>query len=315
MQQYPGMTRKAIRARLVRVVDKWIATLPLSLGGCVKKSTIVTGGCIASMLLGERVKDYDIYLDNIDTLHKLTKYYVDQFNNSPHKDSNNIPHVIRKDDRVKIIVRSAGIAGDISTEEPYIDETSNEETLGLKPPDVELEDEDKNENENDKFYPRFLSENAITLSDKVQIVIRFWGDAAEIHKNYDFVHATNYYHAGTDKLYFQPQALECLLSKTLVYQGSLYPVCSLFRIRKFMERGWKISAGEMTKIALQISELDLTNIEILKEQLIGVDALYFYELIVKLKAWQYKNQASTLDMSYIIELIDEMAENNRLGLN
>src|SRR3546814_939057 len=43
------------------------------------------------------------------------------------------------------------------------------------------------------YRPVFMSTNAITLSDKIQIVLRFYGEADAIHENYDFVHCTNYW--------------------------------------------------------------------------------------------------------------------------
>src|SRR3546814_8968134 len=37
------------------------------------------------------------------------------------------------------------------------------------------------------YRPVFMLTNAITLSDKIQIVLRFYGEADAIHENYDFV--------------------------------------------------------------------------------------------------------------------------------
>ena len=156
----------------------------------------------------------------------------------------------------------------------------------------------------ERFRPIFLSENAITLSDKIQIVLRFYGPPEEIHKNYDYVHATNYFWLKDGQLVLKSSALESLLSRRLVYQGSLYPLCSLFRMRKFMERGWKITAGEITKIGLQLSELNLKDPVILREQLIGVDAAYFYELLRMIESSE-----RDLDASYLIQLIDELSDN------
>ncbi|HXJ41375.1 MAG TPA: hypothetical protein VNH18_18985, partial [Bryobacteraceae bacterium] len=57
----------------------------------------------------------------------------------------------------------------------------------------------------------------------------------------------------------------------------------LFRLRKFIKRGWSINAGQILKIAFQVSELDLNNLEVLEDQLTGVDVAYFVQLITKLK--------------------------------
>ena len=112
------------------------------------------------------------------------------------------------------------------------------------------------------------------------------------------------YDAGTNKLVTPEKALRSMQSRTLYYEGSLYPVCSLFRCRKFIKRGWSISAGEMLKIVLQISEIDLTITSILREQLTGVDALYFNQLISAIK--QKEAQGEAIDKTYIVTVIDRI---------
>ena len=129
-----------------------------------------------------------------------------------------------------------------------------------------------------KYRPVFISENAITLSNKIQIITRFYGEPDKIHNNYDFVHANCYYDFKNKNLVTPAEALTSLLSRTLVYKGSLYPIASVFRTKKFINRGWRITAGQQIKMMWQISELDLTNYDIIKEQLTGVDQAYLYTL-------------------------------------
>src|SRR5690606_18878685 len=118
-----------------------------------------------------------------------------------------------------------------------------------------------------KYRPVFLSSNAITLSNKLQLILRFYGEPDEIHKNYDFVHCTSYYDHKDKQLTLRPEALEAILTKELRYVGSLYPLCSIIRLRKFIARGWTINAGQILKMALQLSKMDLTKPEILQDQL------------------------------------------------
>jgi hypothetical protein len=49
-------------------------------------------------------------------------------------------------------------------------------------------------------------------------------------------------------------------------------------MKKFIQRGWTVN-GRNPKMLFQVSELDLKNIEVLEEQLIGVDVAYFSLLI------------------------------------
>jgi hypothetical protein len=137
----------------------------------------------------------------------------------------------------------------------------------------------------------------------VQIVLRFVGPAEEIHKNYDFVHATNYYTAKTGLVLHQA-ALESILARELKYVGSLYPVCSIFRIKKFINRGWTITAGETLKILFDVHKLDLYNIDVLQDQLTGVDTTYFQALIDRLKASD--RQGQPIERNYVFELINEI---------
>jgi hypothetical protein len=92
----------------------------------------------------------------------------------------------------------------------------------------------------------------------------------------------------------------------LIYQGSFYPVTSIIRAKKFIKRGFNISAGEMLKIMFQISSLDLTDPNVLEEQLIGVDVAYFDLLITTLRNKFEKNPKFELSNNYFNKLIDKI---------
>ena len=90
------------------------------------------------------------------------------------------------------------------------------------------------------------------------------------------------------------------------FKGSKYPVCSLFRMRKFIDRGWSINAGQITKIAMQISELDLTDIATLEDQLTGVDTVYFMSIINAFKRKQMNDPNFDLTSHYVISVINKI---------
>ena len=302
MSEY-GLKRKAIKHVIEQKLNSWLSTVEPELADKMRGHIIVTGGSIASMLLGEAVNDFDVYFDSKELTVEVAKYYVKLFNEAKERDS--VPYVREADDRVSIFVKSSGVASESESEEAPYQFFENEPADGVGAQEYIEQISEAKLDENPKFRPVFLSENAITLTNKVQIVIRFYGDPDKIHESYDYVHATNYYYGG--KLVLKPEAMESLLSKALIYRGSLYPICSLFRMRKFMSRGWRISAGEIVKMAFQISELDLQDAYVLREQLIGVDAAYFHELISMLTG-QIKN-GKEVDASYIVQLVDELSEN------
>ena len=310
-----GMKGKTIKALLAKKFNSFVASIEdEAVRSLVEKNTIITGGCIASMLLGEKINDFDLYFADHATTKAVAEYYVKRFEV---KIRNGIPCAISVDDtdgRVRIVVKSAGVASEegAETEYQYFEGEPEGQAAGYvgevmgDPGEIEetyqATEEMALNTEGADYRPVFMSTNAITLSDKIQIVLRFYGDADTIHENYDFVHCTNYWTSKDGALTLRQPALESLLSRELRYVGSKYPICSVIRLRKFIRRGWVINAGQILKMMMQVSELDLTNPAVLQEQLTGVDSAYFIELMEKLKA----NDPEKVNAAYLVEIIDRM---------
>ncbi|AUQ64400.1 hypothetical protein [Phaeobacter inhibens] len=316
-----GLKAKTIKSILRNKVNAWLESIKdEGLRSLCQKEAIVTGGSIASMLLGEEVNDFDIYFRTKSTVRAVADYYVKEFE-AQRKAQGGVPVPIYveelKDsagkDRVRIVVKSAGVAGE-GQEADYqyferqgVNYDAGEYVGEAFDPlsDVkDIADEVREEaaGDVDKYSPAFLSSNAISLRSKVQLILRFYGDPDEIHQSYDFVHCMNYWESGTGALTLKPEALEALLSRTLVYAGSQYPLCSVIRTRKFVERGWRINAGQYLKMAMQISQLNLADHVTLEEQLTGVDVAYFAEVIEKIKT----KDPQKVDAAYLTEIIDRM---------
>lgn len=271
----------------------------------IQKNTIITGGAIASMLLQEKVNDFDLYFTNKETVVAVTQYYINQFKAENSKQFS--ISLVEKDGRVTIKVQSVGVAEtpEAKESEEFADNSDQEladQALGK----VAQADEAKEDETKPKYRPQFLSSNAITLSHRVQIVIRFYGNPTEVHENYDFVHAMNYWLSGTDELVTHKEALEALLSRTLVYKGSLYPIASIFRAKKFLLRGWNINAGQYLKMAFQISKLDLDDLDVLTEQLVGCDMVYMMNAVTALKEAKQKDPNLQFDVTYFAKIIDRI---------
>jgi hypothetical protein len=289
------MKTKTIQKILKKKINSWADTITdKDLQKMVRRDTIVTGGCIASMLLKEKVNDYDVYFKNAHTALMVAKYYVKQFNLR-----NNVDARVDTEEnqgsigisRIKIVVPSDGVAEDKIVE--------GVETIA----DVYEETEDAAlAVEDNEFRPLFLSTNAITLSDKVQVIIRFWGTPDELHSNYDFVHCMNYWDHGNSELVLRQEALECLLTRELRYVGSKYPLCSIVRLRKFIARNWTINAGQILKMCMQLNDLDLKDPKVLEEQLTGVDMAYFAEILAKVN----EKDPARVDAAYLCTIIDRM---------
>lgn len=274
---------KVIRSKMF----EWLGTIDdKKLREDVKDNLLVSGGSITSMLLKEQINDFDVYIQDMDVLLRLANYYCE----GKVLDGRKKMYYLRNH------IQECGImisSEDLSDEE-FLEEISSVQTervvryRNLKSDQVKLDIQsqglryDIDEDSKDKYIPVFLSQNAISLSNDLQIVLRFSGDAEQIHSTFDFIHATNYY-TMKDGLVTNVQALESTITKELLYQGSKYPLTSIIRMKKFLLRGWSINAGMMLKAMFQISLLDLTDPDVLEEQLIGVDIAYFSELIKKIR--------------------------------
>ena len=184
--------------------------------------------------------------------------------------------------RVKIYIKSKGVLGDVESEDEE-DNLVSEEPVVLDPEEDKLDDEENTEALKYKYMPVWLSSNAITLSGGIQLVIRFYGEVDEIHQNYDFTHAKNIWESSTQKLTLNPEAFECLLANELRYS---------------------INAGQILKIILDIHKLDLTNISVLRDQLIGVDSAFFGKIIAELQKDAENKSDYQVDTGYLVELID-----------
>lgn len=280
-----GRKRSGIKKELIEKVEEWLLSIKDErVRKLAEEDVIVTGGSIASMLLGEKINDFDVYFKTQYTTVEIAKYYLSEFKVNNKNSGMSVEQSVIKnckgvaESRVTISILSGGIA----------EEDKSEDTGVFA--------------KEDKYRPAFLSQNAITLSDKFQIIIRFYGTAESIHDNYDFVHAMCYWDHSEKKLELPAEALESLMCRNLIYRGSLYPIASIFRMKKFVERGWRITAGQQLKIMWQISELDLTNYQVLTEQLTGVDMAYMHALITALK----DVSSDKINSTYICSIIDKI---------
>lgn len=281
------MQSKTIGKVIKTKLESWIESISdESLRKDLKNNVLVSGGSITSMFLNEEVNDFDIYINDMDVLKKLAQYYIKPFTGISildgrtdiddcgwQENKSSVAKRTLKPDQVKLYFPNTGWM------------RVNEELSELEM----------------NYTPVFFSPNAISLSDKVQIVLRFHWDNVAIHKTFDFIHATNYF-TFQDGLVTNKEALESILTKQLKYQGSLYPITSIIRIKKFVKRWWNISAWEMLKMMLQLSELDLMNPDVLEEQLIWVDIAYFSTLIEVLQ-WI---STEKLNIEYVCSIIDKI---------
>lgn len=312
--------------------------------------SFVTGGAIASLLQGEEINDIDIYFANLYTAVNVTNYYVNDWNARKKKRIGLHLHVaIQEGNKIPLWLSEGFIIGKTTTYDgiPYetFDLTSISKDVLAEPRckdyletiqgrltvyipsvgvledsdavDAPVDEADPSQKEEDStstgpepYRAVYLTDNAISLSGKVQLIIRFVGSVEEVHKNFDFVHCTCWYFPSKKELGLPKEALTSLMTKELIYTGSKYPLCSLFRMRKFIQRGFYINAGYILKMVFQLHALDLYDRDVLADQLIGVDTTYMQEFLRTMD--EGLKEGKTLDVGYLMGIIDKVFAHNNI---
>ena len=330
------MTHKTMKQVLTKKVNEWLEHIDdAEVRAVIEENLVITGGCFTSFISREKPNDYDCYFRTKAAAATVAQYYINAWNAAHPAQTNKLGkacgvmladgdnlsqevldyfQVSRPEDskavmisniepgRLKIIFPSDGVVGNP-------DDVRAPEELGTAVENVTEVDEvaagEVIEQERKRYFPVFISSNAITLSDGIQLIVRFYGEPDSIHDTFDFEHTKAYWMPG-HPVVIPNSVYECVTNKVLRYTGSKYPVCSLFRLRKFIARGWHINAGQILKMAMQVSELDLSDINTLEDQLIGVDSLYFMELIHQFRRQKAGDPDFALTSAYIVSIIDKI---------
>lgn len=114
------MNRRGIKAVLERKHKEFVATIKdEKVRKLVNENSIITGGCIASLLLREKVNDFDYYFTNKETVMEVAKYYVAEFVRL-NPTTNIRPIIVETDDgRIKIKIQNVGITSETVDDANY----------------------------------------------------------------------------------------------------------------------------------------------------------------------------------------------------
>jgi hypothetical protein len=110
--------------------------------------------------------------------------------------------------------------------------------------------------------PLFFTDNAITLCDGFQIILKDCGDPEEVVGKFDYVHCMGYYMPNKNQLNVTDETRVAATDHRLIYNVmSESPISSSYRMVKFIERGWKISRHEQAKLLLNVNTYELSEHE------------------------------------------------------
>lgn len=147
----------------------------------------------------------------------------------------------------------------------------------------------------------------------VQLITKYSAD--ECLDKFDFTVTQGLYKLSTQEFEMRPRFLADNAQRRLVYTGgSEYPICALFRTKKYQARGYTLSGGEMVKIAFAINKLNLNNMTTLKDQLMGIDTVYLNTILSSLEIKYGSIESADITLDKFSQLWDEMMVSESLEL-
>lgn len=100
-----------------------------------------------------------------------------------------------------------------------------------------------------------------------------WGFGS-ILERFDFTVCQAGYYPSGEVFFFGESFFEHLASRQLVYNvNGLHPIATLFRVRKYLEKGFSITGVELIKLGLKIHSLQIPDYRTLRDEILGVDLI------------------------------------------
>lgn len=248
--------------------------------------TYFAGGLFTSLVNKDRVKDYDLFCSTTETAQLLFRVFKYSCNYA-----NSLELEFEVDEKNPRLHR-----GKLVSTNPKL---TVEQLLKFINDDAKVRKGDL----------AFLSKNALSLKNGIQVIFRFVGPPEEVFTTFDYEHCKVAWEPhplgltlGSTKFY--GRSLESLAKAELMYSGNTrFVLSALSRLNKFIRRGWGIAPSSLLALALTASKIDWNNKVALEEELLGIYGIDPQVLTEILNLSQVGEQ---LDLDKVIEMLGEV---------
>jgi hypothetical protein len=251
------------------------------------------GGVITSHCKGEKVKDYDLFFISEETLRSYLHSFL-SFHGwwSAFKLEFKVDPKNPKLKRCAIVPKEANTN---TTVESFIEEFNRV---------------CKSKSQTAKHAaPSYLSHNALSLTNGVQLIFRFVGEPEEVFSTFDYEHCKTYWRPSAlgisdGKVEFLGKSLESLAKNELVYtSNSRFVLSAISRLNKFIKRGWGVAPSSLLAIASSAAKVNWQNKEELREELLGI---YGISPVVLSQILALTSKEEVVDLDKVIEMLGEV---------
>jgi len=148
----------------------------------------------------------------------------------------------------------------------------------------------------------------IKTGNVYQIIHAIYGPPSTVMAQFDFTIAQCAWIPAWDPFEYEKFEIadaffQHLAQRKLYFTcGTQYPIASLWRMRKFLRRGFTIDAVNLTKIALAIHALKLDTMQQFKEQMLGIDAAWLGPILDEF------NDSDSFKATHVASFIEGMVD-------
>ena len=223
-------------------------------------TSFIAGGAILSVSKQEKIKDYDLFMTTPAAALKLFNILIKR---------------IPDGDSLTLTVEQDNINPNLHRGYLFLNNAFREDTLE-KAIDRFNENCKKYKIKSHKVYPIYLSKNALTLSNGVQLIFRFIGEPKEVFSTFDYEHCKVYWRPNPlglllGSVHYEGRSQESIAKNELIYTGNTrFVLSAISRLNKFIKRGWGISPSSLLSLALSVNKVDWSSREALEEELLGI---------------------------------------------
>lgn len=161
----------------------------------------------------------------------------------------------------------------------------------------------------DKEVKRLFNSDSAETWEKngvnIQLIKKIYGTPKEIINQFDFTICMCAYDPINDKFVMHDNFLNHLAMKLVYYNPGKYPINSLYRMKKYMEKGYNVPAVEIIKIALTINNLKMENYRDLRDQLEGIDTVLLADITDALMEKKDIKYEFTEALEFMNKILDE----------
>jgi len=168
--------------------------------------------------------------------------------------------------------------------------------------------------DNESFKLIFASENAnlykhTPTNQKYQVIFCSYyleNDPPSVYEHFDYTVCKAAYSFWFDDFYFDPRFFTDLAQRRLFFtQSTLFPINALYRVKKYISKGFTISGSELIKIALAIHNLKINTLSDLKKHLMGIDTVLIKALLNDLTLKEHEKYDYSIFIIQLLNYIDE----------